>query len=104
MFTKKLNVISTLGIMDYIWILITSVLLLLYVVTFYNGLKYVKVSVATSILLLGSPITTLLSLTTNPITALEIFGIILIITGIGVMIFFVELKETTTSQQHIHNV
>lgn len=101
-FAKKLNVISSLSSVDYLWIVITAVLLLLYVATFYNGLKYVKVSVAASILLLGSPITTLLSLTTTAITALEIFGILLIIAGIGIMILFVELK-TTASQQHIHN-
>ena len=43
------------------WILLTSLLLLLYVLTFYNGLESVKVSTAACILSLGSPITTLLS-------------------------------------------
>ncbi|NQV00718.1 MAG: DMT family transporter [Parcubacteria group bacterium] len=44
------------------WVMITSVFLFGYVVTWYTGLKYVKVSVAATILLLASPITILLSL------------------------------------------
>lgn len=44
------------------WTLITSVLLFGYVITWYNGLKYVPVSVATTILIFGSSITTWLSL------------------------------------------
>jgi drug/metabolite transporter (DMT)-like permease len=44
------------------WILATSVLLFGYAATWYSGLKYVKVSEAAAILLLGSSITTLLSL------------------------------------------
>lgn len=44
------------------WIAASSVLLFGYAATWYSGLKYVKVSAAAAILLLGSPITTLLSL------------------------------------------
>ncbi|MBU1136771.1 DMT family transporter, partial [Patescibacteria group bacterium] len=44
------------------WIAVSSVLLFGYAATWYSGLKYVKVSAAAAILLLGSPITTLLSL------------------------------------------
>ena len=44
------------------WVLATSILLFGYVATWYSGLKYVKVSEAAIILLLGSSITTLLSL------------------------------------------
>ena len=44
------------------WVLFTAALLLGYVLTWYVGLKQVPVTVATCILLLGSPITTLLQL------------------------------------------
>ncbi len=43
------------------WVIITTVLLLGYVMTFYHGLKYVPAHVATSILALGAPVTLLLS-------------------------------------------
>lgn len=43
------------------WILLTSVFLLGYLLTWYNGLKHVPVSLATSILLLGAPVTTILN-------------------------------------------
>jgi drug/metabolite transporter (DMT)-like permease len=45
---------------QWIWTIIPSVLLLGYVLTWYNGLKSVPVTTATMILLLGAPITTLL--------------------------------------------
>ncbi len=44
-----------------LWILFTSALLVAYLMAWYNGLKHVDVSVATAILLIGSPITSLLS-------------------------------------------
>jgi drug/metabolite transporter (DMT)-like permease len=102
-FTNKLTLISTLSLQSFTWIIITSVFLLLYVITYYNGLKYVKVSTATSILLLGSPITTILALTfTDATLALTQFiGILLILTGIYLTIKF---SEFTTSQSHTHNV
>ena len=45
---------------QWLWTVIPSLLLLAYVLTWYNGLKSVPVSLATTILLLGAPITTLL--------------------------------------------
>ena len=63
-------------------------LLLLYVITWYTGLKYTKASTATSILLLGSPITTLLSfffLKTHLVVP-QAIGILLIIGGVISMI------------------
>jgi len=51
----------SLNLAQLSWIFLTSIFLFFYVITWYSGLKHVRVSVATSILLLGSPITTLLS-------------------------------------------
>jgi drug/metabolite transporter (DMT)-like permease len=57
-FTGKVGLISTISFSQAGWVLVTSIFLLLYVMTWYNGLKYVNVSVAAPVLLLGSVITT----------------------------------------------
>ncbi len=65
------------------WTALTAIILFAYVLTWYAGLKLVPVSHAAAILLLGSPITTFLSLISGGIvSAYEIFGGILIILGI----------------------
>ncbi len=56
--TKQFN--FGLNVQQFGWILLTAILLLFYVITWYTGLKYVKVSVATCVLSLGSVITTIL--------------------------------------------
>lgn len=89
--TNRLRLVAQLSTNDVLWTLITSVLLLLFVMTYYNGLKFLKISVATSILLLGSPITTLLQFATGAsITFMEIVGIVLIFGGVAVAVYFVE--------------
>lgn len=81
--TNKLLLITTITSAQLIWILITSAFLLGYTFTWYSGLKEIKASVATSILLLGSVITTLLDLAWGAkITLIQISGMILLIAGI----------------------
>jgi len=90
--TNQLSLISGLTLKQISWVLITAVILFGYVMTWYSGLKFIPVSQATVILLLGSPITTLLSLiTVGKINPQEIFSGILIIFGI---IFVIGFKET----------
>ncbi len=68
---------------QWFWIIITAVLLLGYNLTWYNGLKNVPVSLASAILLLGSPITTLLTIiASGKIVFKDIFSSILIISGL----------------------
>lgn len=76
--------ILTLTTPQVLWIVITSAFLFSYVITWYSGLKHVKVSIATSILLIGSPITTLLSITflNTVVTISQIVGILIIPVGI----------------------
>ncbi len=82
--------ITTLNTTQIGWIFLTALILLGYVLTWYSGLKYVPVSTATAILLLGSPITTLLSLTIGvKISPSEFLAGILMIIG---LIFIVSLK------------
>lgn len=69
------------------WTLIASFLLFGYVATWYCGLKYVPVSKAACILLLGSPITTLLSMLFygSPAVLKDIISIALTIAGIALI-------------------
>jgi len=101
-FTNKLPIIATLPSSALLWIIITSSLLLLFVTTYYNGLKYVKVSTATSILLLGSPITTLLSFSflDAPLALGQFVGIVLLGAGTYIIVQFVEF---TKAQSHTHS-
>ncbi len=108
-FAGKLATLTSLSGQQILWTLATSVLLLLYVITFYNGLKQIKVSTATSILLLGSPITTALSLlfSNAPVTLMQAAGIILILAGVISGVYFIELakgKKSIISQQRNHSV
>jgi len=82
--------ISSLNLAQTGWVLATSLLLFAYAISWYNGLKYIPASHATAILVLGSPITTLLSfmsggiIGTQEITAsFFIIAGILIILGLG---------------------
>ena len=97
--TNQLSLIPNLNLEQISWVLITAVILFGYVMTWYSGLKFISVSKATVILLLGSPITTLLSLIAGgKINHQEILSGILIIFGIIFAIGFKEvwqlIKET----------
>ncbi|MBN2454140.1 DMT family transporter [Candidatus Woesearchaeota archaeon] len=84
-----------------LWIIITSVLLLGYVTTWYNGLKQVKVSVAASVLLLGSPITTLLNFAYgSSITLQQWIGITLLAAGAFVALYFSQIRVRLPFPQH----
>jgi drug/metabolite transporter (DMT)-like permease len=58
----QLQTITTVTASQWQWILLASIPLLFYVLTFYSGLKTIPVSKATALLMLGQPITLLLSL------------------------------------------
>jgi len=59
--SNNLPVLSELTPKILIWIAISGIILSGYVLTWYYGLSKVPVSLASTILLLGSPITTLLA-------------------------------------------
>jgi drug/metabolite transporter (DMT)-like permease len=83
-FTGGLSGVFSLSPNAWLWVAFTSGMLFLYVYTYYNGLKHIPVSVATSILLLGSPVTTLLSVVVSetPITEIQVAGMIVIMVGV----------------------
>jgi len=79
--TGQAHLVLSLNLEQLGWVIITSVFLFGYLVTWYTGLKYVKVSVAATILLLASPITILLSLIilNEGILLIQSIGIVLIV-------------------------
>jgi len=90
--TSQLSLLTTLTFKQISWVIIISLILFGYVMTWYSGLKFVPVSQATVILLFGSPITTFLSLIfERKISFPEILSSILIIFGI---IFIIGFKKT----------
>ena len=78
--TGQMDLMFSLNAQQIGWTMITSVFLFTALAAWYTGLKYIKVSVATTILLLASPITTLLSLFFLGQTLIlnQVLGIILI--------------------------
>jgi len=85
----QLTMIGHLSFEQTLWIEITSLILFGYVITWYSGLRYVSVSVAATILLLGSPITTFLTFAaTGKINFGEIISSGLIISGLVMILGF----------------
>jgi drug/metabolite transporter (DMT)-like permease len=81
--TSQIGLIGNLGLNQIFWTFITSILLFGYVFTWYSGLKYLPLSIATAILIFGSPITTFLSLISGArIGFKEIVSVVFILIGI----------------------
>ncbi|MFH1461283.1 MAG: DMT family transporter [Patescibacteria group bacterium] len=83
--TGQTHLVAFLNLEQWAWTMITAIFLFGYVTTWYAGLKYLSVSVATTILLLASPITILLSFffLGGGLAAQQIMGIGLIILSLG---------------------
>lgn len=100
----KAGMAFTMSGAQYLWILATGALLFMYVITYYNGLKYMSVLSATAVLSLGAPITALLSFAFNngAISLVESAGMLAI--AIGVILFAWKSEDTvhakTTSLSH----
>lgn len=97
--TNRISLIKALTTTHIAWILITSVFLFGYVFTWYSGLKQIKASVATSILLLGSVITTMLNLSfaNITITLSQIIGVTLLIIGVASVVGFTTIIKKIQS-------
>ncbi|MBW2988043.1 hypothetical protein DRJ48_00765 [Candidatus Woesearchaeota archaeon] len=92
----SLGKITTLSLAQIGWVLITATFLLGYVLTWYNGLARISPVVATLVLMLGSPITTMLNvLSGTKIALMQSLGILLIGLGVGfcVLIFKEQIKQ-----------
>lgn len=85
--TGQASSTSSLSLAQAGWVLATSLLLFAYSISWYNGLKYIPASHATAILVLGSPITTLLSFISSGIIGIqEITASSFIIAGILIIL------------------
>jgi drug/metabolite transporter (DMT)-like permease len=75
-----------------LWSIVPSVLLGLYVLTWYTGLKDVPVTLASAILLLGSPITTLLNVLHAGVTLnlSQVTGIVFLVLGVVTFMYSVD--------------
>jgi len=80
---------SSLTTNHYIWLLLTTALLVGYQLTYFNGLKLLKVSEATSLLVLGSVVTSLLSVFVTSLPApAELLGMAAVTAGLGLVYLF----------------
>lgn len=92
LFTEKASLVFSLSLNHFIWLMLTSIFLFAYVFTWYNGLKRIPVSLATSILLLGLPITALLNyfFLYESILPLQFLSYFILFSGIILLIKFQE--------------
>ena len=93
--TGKLEKLSLLTSSHFMWIGISSLFLLLYVMSFYNGLKEIKVTTAACILSLGMPITTLLGVifAGKAVTIQQSMGMLLIVAGVSLIAWFSKIAS-----------
>lgn len=102
-FSGNITNLVSLSINQLSWVFFTSTILLLYVTTWYAGLKRINASEAASILVLGSAITTTLSsIYAGSFIFLDIAGITLILIGVLTICSYC-FKRTKLSLSHSHN-
>lgn len=105
-FTSKLQLISTITSSQLLWIILTAGFLFIYVTTWYTGLRSVSAITATQILLLGSPITTLLNYAFlgASMTLMESAGILLLVIAMILALTFNTENAAKLSPQHTRGV
>ncbi len=98
--TGKTSLVWSMSAAQYGWIGITSMLLLMYVLTYYNGLKELKVSTATALLALGSVVTTLLDFVfrETPVSLFQASGMALMVAGVVAVVWFSVPSATPRAQ------
>jgi len=88
LFTGQMQPLFAVSLSQISWVLLTSFFLFAYVFTFYSGLKHLPVHKATSILLLGQPITAFLSLAFlgKAVSLQQALGLLLIVAAIALLV------------------
>jgi len=95
--TGQVSLIDGLNINQITWVIITSVILFGYVMSWYSGLRHIPVSLAVIILLLGAPITTLLTfIQTRVLSWGEVLGIGLVLAGIIIILKIVDIIPSSS--------
>ena len=79
---------------QWLWLSLTSLFLLGYNWAFYSGLQKLKVGEATSILLLGSVVTTALAFCVGTAPKpVELLGTVAVLAGAGALVLWAEEKQ-----------
>ncbi|MBU1197429.1 DMT family transporter [Candidatus Micrarchaeota archaeon] len=97
--TGKWAGVGALSVMQWQWVFLTTAFLTLFVLFWYTGLKYIRVSMATAILMLGQPITAMLSFAFlgQTVSLEKGIGLLLMVTGaitvVGISALFNSLKN-----------
>lgn len=92
--THRIGVFSDFDMNQWLWIAGPSILLFLYVITWYGALKYEVASVVTSILVLALPVTIILNsiFVKHSFSLKTILGFVLV--TVGVLIYLRGVKES----------
>lgn len=100
-FTHRLSIIGGLNLHQWSWIVFPSILLFAYVILWFNALKQLAANVVTSILTLGSLITTLLSsiFVTNKYKLSDILAMSLITLAIIIYIKFLPRTKNVQNRK-----
>ncbi|MFH1400288.1 MAG: DMT family transporter [Nanoarchaeota archaeon] len=92
--TGKAGQVVSMSSQQYLWILVTSALLLGFVWTFYNGIKSVPISTATAILSVGAPTTVVLTWVFGGVAlpASQLAGTVLIVVGVVLIVLLSDTR------------
>jgi len=94
-FTTQWSTVATFTGAQWEWVGISAALLGAFVATFYPGLKRVDLGVASSALVLGFPVTWILSVLVqgSHFTLAEAAGVLAVVAGVGIVVGLAQLKE-----------
>lgn len=101
LFTGNVGGLLELSSSQLGWILLVSLFLCGYVITWYSALKKLPVTVTASVLVLASPITTLLNtaFVTHKLPQDKILGALIILVGV---VLFWKFKERLEDKKQLH--
>jgi drug/metabolite transporter (DMT)-like permease len=94
--TSQLGAIPAMSGGQWVWVLISAAFLMAFVATWYAGLKRVDLGVATSVLVLGYPITWLLGVLVrgSRFTTDQALGVAVVVAGVTVVVGATMFRET----------
>jgi drug/metabolite transporter (DMT)-like permease len=98
-FTSQFGAVRALSAGQWEWVIISAVLLAAFVGTWYSGLRRVDLGVATSVLVLGFPVTWLLSVVIagSSFTLAQAAGAAAVVGGVVVVVGLTLLRQTWTT-------
>jgi drug/metabolite transporter (DMT)-like permease len=94
--TAQWGAVASFSPTSWAWVGISAALLVAFVASFYTGLKRVDLGVATSILVLGFPVTWVLSVVVqgSSLTLGPALGVVAIVAGVALAVGFALFRDT----------